>query len=79
VSFARRWLYERKFLIPRERVLRDLARRAVAKTEAALYKAVIAVVPAEVRERWERALYTASPQPELRVFEWLARVVRTDA
>jgi hypothetical protein len=23
----------------------------------------------------ERALYTASPQPELRVFEWLARVV----
>jgi TnpA family transposase len=75
VSFARRWLYERKFLIPRERVLRDLARRAVAKTEAALYEAVIAVVPAEVRERWERALYAASPQPELRVFEWLARVV----
>jgi len=36
VEFAKRWLYDRRMVIPADRLLRDLARRAYAHTEKAL-------------------------------------------
>jgi hypothetical protein len=40
VEFARRWLYEQRILIPADRRLRDLARRAYADAEQAMHDAI---------------------------------------
>lgn len=53
VDFAERWLYDRRIIIPADRLLRDLARRAFAQTERALLDAVHREIPQEVLQRYE--------------------------
>ena len=46
VEFAKRWLYERRILIPDDRRLRDLARTAYGATEQTLLEAIRRHIPA---------------------------------
>lgn len=71
VQFAREWLYERKLLIPAERRLRDLARRALIGIEEELFDEVAAAIPQDVRERWLRALATELTRSGQPLAEWL--------
>jgi hypothetical protein len=57
VEFARRWLYEQRILIPADRRLRDLARRAYADAEQAIQDAIHRDIPSHVLEEWRAALF----------------------
>jgi hypothetical protein len=59
VEFAKRWLYDRRIVIPADRLLRDLARRAYAHTEAAFLDTVRRQIPEEMRKSWDEALLTS--------------------
>ena len=57
VAFAKRWLYERRILIPDDRRLRDLARTAYGDTEQTLPGTIRHHIPAQVLESWQEALF----------------------
>lgn len=61
VEFAKRWLYERRILIPDDRRLRDLARTAYGATEQTLLEAIRRHIPAQVLESWREALFQPRP------------------
>jgi TnpA family transposase len=70
VAFARCWCYEHKLLIPGDRTLNNLVRRAIPQAEQELLDAVGNAVPEEVRNDWLVAL--GSMRSEKRsVLEWL--------
>ena len=75
VEFAKRWLYDRRIVIPADRLLRDLARRAYAHTEKALLDAVYHEIPEEVRTSWDEAL-SRPRQDGSSTLEWLRRPPR---
>ena len=75
VEFAKRWLYERRMLIPADRRVRDLARTAYADTEHALLDAVRREIPAEVLQTWQDALF-APRQGQASALEWLQQAPR---
>jgi TnpA family transposase len=75
VEFAKRWLYERRILIPDDRRLRDLARTAYGATEQTLLETIRRHIPAQVLESWREALF----QPRLgytSTLEWLQQAPR---
>jgi TnpA family transposase len=74
-EFAKRWLYERRIIIPADRLLRDLARRASAQTERALFDAVHREIPEEVLQAWDEALLRPC-QAGISTLEWLQRPPR---
>jgi hypothetical protein len=57
VEFARRWLYAQRILIPTDRRLRDLVRRAYADAEQAVQDAIHRDIPSHVLEEWRAALF----------------------
>ena len=57
VEFARRWLYEQRILIPADRRLRDLVRRAYADAEQAMQEAIHRDIPPHVLDAWRAALF----------------------
>jgi hypothetical protein len=57
VECARRWLYEQRILLPADRRLRDLARRAYVATEQAMYDAIHRDIPQHVPDEWRAALF----------------------
>jgi hypothetical protein len=57
VEFAKRWLYERRMLIPADRRVRELVRTASTETEHALLDAVHREMPAEVLQTWQDARF----------------------
>jgi hypothetical protein len=61
VEFAKRWLYERRLLIPDDRRLRDVARTAYGATEQTLLEAIRRHIPAQVLESWRAALFQPRP------------------
>jgi hypothetical protein len=71
VQFAREWLYEHKLLIPPERRLRDLARRAMTDVEQDLFDAVAQAIPQEVRDRWLQELSTQFARNGQPLAQWL--------
>lgn len=75
VEFAKRWLYERRILIPADRRVRDLARTAYADTEHALLDAVRREIPAAVLQTWQDALF-APRQGQASALEWLQQAPR---
>jgi hypothetical protein len=56
VTFARRWCYEHKLLIPGERTLIDLVRTAIPKAEQELLSVIEQAIPAAQRNQWLTAL-----------------------
>jgi TnpA family transposase len=75
VEFAKRWLYDRRVLIPADRLLRALARRAYAHSEQALVDAIHRQIPAQVLTSWHEALLRPR-QDGLSTLEWLPRPPR---
>jgi TnpA family transposase len=75
VEFAKRWLYDRRIIIPADRLLRNLARRAYAHTEQALFDAVRDQIPEPVLTSWDKALWQPR-QDGLSTLEWLQQAPR---
>ena len=75
VEFAKRWLYDRRILIPDDRRLRDLARSAYSDTEQTLLEAIHRHIPAQVLESWEEALFKPR-RGEMSTLEWLQQPPR---
>jgi TnpA family transposase len=75
VEFAKRWLYDRRIIIPADRLLRDLARRAYAHTEQALLDSVHRQIPEKVLTSWDKALLKPR-QDGISALEWLQRPPR---
>jgi hypothetical protein len=71
VQFAREWLYEHKLLIPPERRLRDLARRAMTDVEQELLEAIATAIPQDVRGRWLHELSTQFARNGQPLAQWL--------
>ena len=70
VSFARSWCYQHKLLIPGDRKLNNLVRRAIPQAEEELLGAVKNAIPELLRNDWLAAL--SSMRSEKRsVLEWL--------
>ena len=78
VEFARRWLYERRTLIPADRRLRDLARTAYAEAEQAMHDTIHQHIPQHVLDTWEAALFT-SHRGKASALEWLQQGPRRKA
>ena len=75
VEFAKRWLYDRRILIPADHRVRDLARTAYADTEQALFDAVHRQIPAEVLQAWQAALFEPR-HGQASTLEWLQQAPR---
>jgi len=75
VEFAKRWLYERRMLIPTDRRVRALARTAYRDTEQGLLEAVRREIPADVLQTWHDALF-APRQGQTSTLEWLQQAPR---
>ncbi|MHB8714488.1 MAG: DUF4158 domain-containing protein, partial [Sulfuricaulis sp.] len=71
VRFAREWLYDRKILLPGDRPLRDLARRALAHTEHGIHKMMCARIPETQRQRWFNEMFKRRDREGISVLEWL--------
>ena len=75
VEFAKRWLYERRMLIPADRRVRELARTAYTETEHALLDAVHREIPAGILQTWQDALF-APHQGQPSTLAWLQQAPR---
>jgi TnpA family transposase len=62
LGFARRWLYEHRRLVPRERDLRVLIRKAVRSHEAVLARAILDTVEPLLLAKWYGTL--TEPRPD---------------
>ncbi len=69
-TFARRWLYEQRLLIPGKRQVDDLVRRAILQAEHDMFRAVEAAVPEPIRAHWVAELGTMHSKKKS-VLEWL--------
>ncbi len=58
VQSAERWLFDRRYLIPADRILRDLARDAFASTEALAIEGTKREIPAQTRKRMVSAVFS---------------------
>ena len=70
VEFAKRWLYERRILLPADRRLRDLARTAYADAEQAMGDAIHRQIPPHVLDEWYLALFRPHSD-HASTLEWL--------
>ena len=59
--FARRWLYQNKILIPRDRDIRALVTAALIQLEEETAKAITTAVPMELLSRWRSAMRALRP------------------
>lgn len=71
VLFSRCWLYDNSILIPAERRLQDICRRAQQEAEDALLVVIDSLIPAEKRQQWIRVLSKPRDPEELSCMEWL--------
>ena len=62
LGFARRWLYEHRRLVPRERDLRMLIRKAVRSHEAVLARSILDTVEPHLLVEWYGTL--TGPRPD---------------
>lgn len=58
VQAAERWLFDRRYLLPSDRVLRDLARESFASTEALAMAGIKKDIPAPVRKNMVSAVFS---------------------
>lgn len=58
VQAAERWLFDRRHLLPSDRVLRDLARESFASTEALAMAGIKKEIPAPVRKNMVSAVFS---------------------
>lgn len=58
VQSAERWLFDRRYLLPADRLLRDLGRNAFASTEVLAIEGTKKEIPAQTRQRAVSAVYS---------------------
>jgi hypothetical protein len=73
VTYAREWLYDHRILAPGERILRDMARSALAESDQGLYDLICKEIPQLVRTRWFAELAKQRERDGLSVVEWLMK------
>ncbi|MBC3917094.1 Tn3 family transposase [Undibacterium sp. CY18W] len=72
LSLSRRWLYDRKLLIPRERALRDLARQCNEATDQNIYATILEVVTQRGLDKCYAAVFElVADEGSTTVLEWL--------
>lgn len=71
VTAANHWLYERKLLILGDRQVRDLARQCHAGVDAAILKAIKAVIPGNAITRCQSVVFGLHKGGSFTVLEWL--------
>ena len=59
--FGRRWLYQSKIFIPRDRDIRILVSAALAQLEEETAKAITVTVASELLVRWRNAMSALRP------------------
>lgn len=59
VQSAEHWLFDHRYLLPADRILRDLSRRAFAQTEASAIVGIKKDIPAPTRKRMVSAVFSA--------------------
>ena len=59
--FGRRWLYQSKIFIPRDRDIRILVSAALAQLEEETDKAITVTVASELLVRWRNAMSALRP------------------
>jgi hypothetical protein len=72
LQHARRWLYDTRILIPAERTLRAVARRAESDCERAMLELIGDTIPATVRSSWLAELLREHPPYET-TLDWVQR------
>ena len=70
LQFARRWLYERKQIIPRERELRRYIAKAIAQHEATLVREIIEAIDPALLAQWKSTI-TQPREDGATVQSWL--------
>jgi len=75
VEFARRWLYEKRILLPADRRLRDLARTAYADAEHAMDDMIHRHIPLHILDAWSAALFVPH-HGNTSTLEWLQQAPR---
>ncbi len=71
IDFARRWLYERRIIIPSTRTLKELVAGILVEVERAQHQEVTDIVPEPVYTRWLDELYREHPRYHLQLIDWL--------
>ena len=70
LQFARRWLYDQKQIIPRERELRGYIAKAIRQHEATLVSEIVEAIDPDLLAQWKRT--TTQPREDgATVQSWL--------
>ncbi len=70
LQFARRWLYDHKQIIPRERELRGYIAKAIRQHEATLVSEIVEAIDPDLLARWKRTI-TQPREDGATVQSWL--------
>ena len=73
VTYAREWCYEHQIIAPGDRVIRDMARKALADTDRGIYELVCQEIPELVRARWFTELSKLREREGISMLEWLMK------
>ena len=71
VQYARCWLYDHQILVPAERRLREICRRAEDDARQSAFSIIKKCIPKRVRARWSEALYEEYALLGVTRMEWL--------
>ena len=70
LQFARRWLYDHKQIIPRERELRGYIAKAIRQHEATLVSEIVEAIDPDLLDQWKRTI-TQPREDGATVQSWL--------
>ncbi len=76
VDRAKEWLYQRRYLTLADRMIRDVARRAMAESEETLFQLFRQQVPSAKFRRIENAVLRTHATAKCSVLEWLQQPPR---
>jgi TnpA family transposase len=72
-GYARRWLFDRKLLIPADSTIRDISVRAMKDTEYWIYSEIRKQVPEEKSKEWFDLLMAPCKRSDYSTLHWLQR------
>ena len=76
VGRAKEWLYQRRYITPADRVMRDVARRAMSESEDALLNLFRQQIPLAQFKRIENAVLRTHKESRRSALEWLQQPPR---
>ncbi|MFA5940880.1 MAG: Tn3 family transposase [Sinimarinibacterium sp.] len=72
-GYARRWLFDRKLLIPADSTIRDISVRAMKDTEYWIYSEIRKQVSEEKSKEWFKLLMSPCARSDYSTLHWLQR------